>query len=169
MHDSLLRLTALTLFVGICGLVPAHPVAAQDDGDRADALSTDAHRIASDMTRWAEAAQMHEESGLLRMRGDTRAYLSFSHAARLYYYADDLRASEKMFESAGDNALDVGDVYNAAISYLNAAAVAEQNGREREAQKLGWKAERLSRSQLLNDEQRNHLTRRYQVLSGAGR
>lgn len=163
MNHSLLRISALALLVGVCGLLPTHPAAAQDDV-RADELSAEAHRIASDMTRWAEAARMHEESGLLRMKGDTRAYLSFSHAARLYYHADDLRASEKMFEAAGDRALEVGDVYNAAVALLNGAAVAQEDGRDRDAQKLGWKAQKLSGSKLLNDEQRQSLASRYRVL-----
>ena len=164
MSHALLRATTLSLLVGACSLLPAGPLAAQDDDARADELSAEAHRIAEDMTRWAEAARVHEESGLLRMKGDTRAYLSFSHAARLYYHAGELRDSEKMFEAAGDRALETGDVYNAAIAFFNAAAVAQENGRDRDAQKLGWKAHKLSRSQLLNDEQRKSLTSRYQVL-----
>ena len=164
MSHALLRVTTLALLVGACSLLPASPLSAQDDDVRADELSAEAHRIAHDMNQWAQAARKHEESGLLRLKGDTRAYLSFAQAARLYYHAGELRNSEKMFEAAGERALEVGDVYNAAVAFFNAAAVAQENGRDRDAQKLGWKAQKLTRSQLLNDEQRKDLTSRYKVL-----
>lgn len=164
MPHALIRTSMLAALIGVCGLLPARPAAAQDGDVRADALTTEAHRTAEDLNAWREAARLHREAGQLREKGDMRAYVSFVHAARLYYHAGELRDSERMFEAAGERALDVGDVYNAAVAFLNGAAVAEENGRGRQAQQLGWRAEELSRSSLLNTVQRGDLLRRYHVL-----
>lgn len=163
MPHALIRTSMLTVLVAVCGLSPARPAAAQDGDARADALTAEAYRITEDLETWTEAARLHRESGELRGKGDMRAYVSFTHAARLYYHAGALRDSEQMFEAAGEQALDVGDVYNAALAFLSGAAVAEENGRARQAQQLGWRAEELSRSRLLNTGQRGDLLRRYRV------
>lgn len=167
MNLAPIRLAALAVLVGVCGQLPPRPAAAQEEA-RADALTREAHLLASDMERWSEAARMHRESGQLRPKGDTRGYVSFLQAARLYYHAGELTDSEKMFEEAGERALEVGDVYDAAVAFLNGAAVAEENGRKREAQELGWRAEELSRSVLLDEDQRRDLVKRFRVLGIGG-
>lgn len=164
MPHTLIRTSMLAVLVGACGLLPARPAAAQEDDARADALTAEAYRITADVETWTDAARLHREAGELRGQGDMRAYVSFLHAARLYYHAGELRDSERMFEAAGERAAGVGDAYNAALAFLSGAAVAEENGRDKQAQELGWRAEELSRSTLLSTAQRGDLLRRYRVL-----
>lgn len=160
---------AIALLAVVACLLVAAPAAAQDDDARADALTHEAERVAATATSWAKAAHMHREAAMLRNPSDMRSYVSYLHAARLFYHAGELRDSEAMFEAAGDRARHAGDAYNAAMAYFNGAIVAEENGRAREAQALGWKGEKLARSNRLNADQRSDLARRYRVTEARGK
>lgn len=147
-------------------LLTASPLAAQQDDARADALTAEALSAASSTRDWLAAARLHEASGRLRAGGDARSTASFVDAARFYYYAGELRDSERMFEAAGESAHDGGDAFTAALAYLDGASVAAENGRHRASQKLGWRAEALSRDPGLDPEHRLALARRFRVLHG---
>lgn len=147
-------------------LLTASPLAAQQDDARADALTAEALSAASSTRDWLAAARLHEASGRLRAGGDARSTASFVDAARFYYYAGELRDSERMFEAAGESAHDGGDAFAAALAFLDGASVAAENGRRRASQKLGWRAEALSRDPGLDETHRLALARRFRVLHG---
>jgi len=168
-HRTWHRCSLAALGAAACLLVAGPLTAQDDDDDHADALTHQADRVAATPSSWSEAARMHRQAGMLRRQGDMRSYVSFVHAARLFYHAGELRDSEEMFEAAGDRAREAGDVYNAAIAYFSAAMVADENGRAREAQELGWRGQKLARSDKLNVDQRDDLSRRFTVIDGPGK
>lgn len=103
---------------------------------------------------WRGAATLFESAGRLREAHDVRAVQHFADAARAYFNAGDERAASRLSELAGDRALEMGDVYTAALQ-LRQAAVLRTSGRDRiTAQQLGWRACRLSASPFLSEAQR---------------
>lgn len=131
------------------------------DRERAAELTREADQLASQMKSWGKAARMYEESALLHPQGDLEGYASFVNAGNFHYYAGQLKPARRMFEAAGRLALEHGEVYNAAVCFLNAASIAkETNEREKVAQN-GLKAQKLSRSTALTEEQRATLLQRF--------
>lgn len=119
----------------------------------ANAQIAEARRLESEQ-EWRRAATLYESAGRLREGHDARAAQHFADAARAYFNAGDDRTASRLSELAGDRALEMGDVYTAALQ-LRQAAVLRTSGRDRiAAQQLGWRACRLSASPFLSDEQR---------------
>lgn len=132
------------------------------DRERAAELAREADGLAARMDKWSKAARLYEESALLHPKGELEGYASFVNAGNFHYYAGHKTAARRMYEAAGRLALDNGEVYNAAVCFLNAAFIAQESGDEEKVAENGFKAEKLSRSSALTDDQRATLLGRIQ-------
>lgn len=132
------------------------------DRQRAAELALEADSLAKRVAEWSKAAQMYEESALLHPKGELEGYASFVNAGNFHYYAGNETSARRMYEAAGQLALENGEVYNAAVCFLNAALIAQESGDEDKVAENGLKAEKLSRSSALTEEQRTTLLGRIQ-------
>lgn len=137
------------------------------DRERAAELTREADQLASQMKSWGKAARMYEESALLHPEGDLEGYASFVNAGNFHYYADNKKSARRMFEAAGRLALEHGEVYNAAVCFLNAASIAQETNEREKVAENGLKAQRLSRASVLTEEQRATLLPRFEQIEVA--
>lgn len=137
------------------------------DRERAAELAREADRLAVDMEKWSKAARLYEESALLHPVGDLEGYASFVNAGNFHYYAGHRGSARRMFEAAGRLALEHGEVYNAAVCFLNAAVIAKENGEKEKVAENGLKAQKLARSSVLTAEQRTTLLHRFATTKSA--
>lgn len=101
-----------------------------------------------------KAARRYESAGLLRSAHDAAAVEAFSASARAYDAAEKPRDAARMSEMAAKRALEVGDVYVAAVSFRHAAAIRAEIGQEIRSQELAWRSCRLSNSPSLSEMER---------------
>ena len=116
---------------------------------------------------WGKSARLYEESAELRADGDHLGAMSYELAGRAYFFDGKPRRASRMWEEAGNRALIVGDVIGSARNYLHAAVAANENGDRTRAVVLGWKAYRLTESELLSSQERDLIRQHLQVKSGS--
>lgn len=172
--------TALGAMVTLLLAAPAAALA-QDDGERpvllsqlslaererivaeAEARATEAAELMEEAREaeaemeWRRAAGLYRRSGELRTDADVGAPKVYALAGRAFYFGDRPLRASRMWERSGDRALSFGDVAGAARGYLRAALAAQEAGEEMRANRLGWKAHRLSESPALTRAQREML------------
>ena len=134
--------------------VSAAPVA------RADRLEAEAAALPSELAQFPKAARLYEEAAAARPFGETRTAQSLRTAAFYRYHSGNSAASVRLLERAAENALAAGDVVAAANSYIDAALVADEMRATDRSVDLAQRAERLSRSPLLDATQRGALRTR---------
>ncbi len=132
--------------------------------ERAAELALEADSLAKRVAEWSKAARMYEQSALLHPKGELEGYASFVNAGNFHYFAGNETAARRMFEAAGRLALEHGEVYNAAVCFLNAALIAQESGEEEKEAENALKAQKLSRSSALTDDQRALLLGRIQTV-----
>lgn len=153
-------------------LVAQTPTGRPADPERDKLEATELARQASELTtkfaNFGKAARLYERSALLvAPEGDLEGYASFVNAANLYYYANNKPAARRMFEAAGRLALENGEVYNAAICYVNAGLIAQETNEREKAAENGLRAQKLSNSSALTAAQRKMLTGYFQQVASA--
>lgn len=129
---------------------------------RAAELAREADQLALQMKEWSKAARTYEESALLHPEGDLEGYAAFVNAGNFHYFAGNEKAARRMFEAAGRLALENGEVYNAAVCYLNASLIAKETRELEKMTENGFKARKLVRSPALTSEQRTALMRHFE-------
>ena len=144
------------------------PATPEENRVRAEELTREADQLATQMKKWSKAARMYEESALLRPKGDLEGYASFVNAGNFHFYAGNEKAARRMFEAAGRLALENGEVYNAAVCYLNAALIAKEAKEREKVAENGLKARKLANSSALTSEQREYLLRHFPPVEVAG-
>ena len=182
-HTTLAALTAAVLVataapsgaqsLALGSAPPVGPNAreAQRLHDQAEQLSAKL-TVSSRMThrQLREISDLHAREAELRDAGDAAAVDCLRMAANLVHSFDPARSAELM-EQAGDRALARGDVFSAARSYLDLAALQQTrkavNVKQRmelnaSALEFGLKAELLLNSPQLSDADRAALRRRFQ-------
>lgn len=102
----------------------------------------------------------------MRTDGDRLGVTSYSLAARAYFYDGEIGRASRLWEEAGNRALIVGDVLGAARNYLHAAVAAHEKRDSVRSVELGWKAYRLTESDLLSSQERDLIRRHLQVSDG---
>jgi tetratricopeptide (TPR) repeat protein len=126
----------------------------------ADELHLQAIALYEYPERWLEAARLHERAASKLPEKDARSFAAYDRAARLYFYAGDYMDARKDMEKAANVALATGDVVTAAHAYIDAAFITLWEGPSGKLGELTRKAELLSQSDLVDDEDRDEIRSR---------
>lgn len=126
----------------------------------ADIMHASALDMQSDLSRLPEAARLHITEVESRLLTDGSAVDCLVLAANLCYVSKHPLDARRTMEKAAERALALGDVRRAGMLYLNASFAAERENNPDEMNRLGLRAEMLTASPLLNDEQRGEILRR---------
>lgn len=129
------------------------------NGIEADQLEKEAAGLMADLTNIRRAEKLYRKAADLR--GDHPAAVrSRIMAGQLSFYNGNKTQAVKDLTKAGETALQWGDVVTAAKSFLDAAWVAEKNGRGTLAIELVTRAQRLARSPLMEQSDRSRIESR---------
>ncbi len=148
--------TRAIFFVALMLLPPA-ALAAQADAQpdaEADAART-AHRRAdallatSQIARWPAAARLLEQAADARAPQDATAIDERITAAELFHFTGSLERAQSNLDSAAEQALTEGRVFQAAMLLLKAANVAKERGQFEAAKGFARSAQWLARSPQL--------------------
>jgi hypothetical protein len=118
----------------------------------ASAKADSLHEAASRMVaahRWRDAARLHRESAKLRAPEDPLGFRCLSEAGAIAYALRDRSAARSDMADAAAHALARGDLRAAALAYLDAAWIAQEQNRPRLVWEHGHRAEMLAASPLL--------------------
>jgi hypothetical protein len=127
---------------------------------KADSLHEAAVTLALTSHRWRDAASLHRRSASLRSADDPLAYRCLTEAAALAYASKDRSAARADMAQAATQALARGDLRAAADAYLDAAWIAQEQGKTRQVWELGHRAEMLASSPYLSVSDRTAILRR---------
>jgi tetratricopeptide (TPR) repeat protein len=132
-----------------------HSVLVQEDLDRAEELLAQAIHLEASNAKadWTKAARLHMESASLRGCSDPEVFPSLYKAGKVFHQDGKLREAEDAFKKAASHALHTGDVMNAADAYIALAWLAQKKGQAEVQHTYLAKAQDLSCSPLLSDEQ----------------
>jgi hypothetical protein len=112
--------------------------------------------------RYRDAARLHRRSAELRPAEDPQGFQCLSEAAALVYAAGDRSAARGDMARAAGHALARGDLRGAALAYLDAAWIAQEQNKPRQVWELGHRAEMLAQSPLLGVSDRAAIMQRIQ-------
>ena len=126
---------------------------------KADSLHDRAVELAA-AHRWRDAASLHRRSAELRTPDDALGFRCLSEAAALAYATNDRSAARADMAEAAGQALARGDLRSAALAYLDAAWIAQEQNNPRQVWELGHRAEMLAASPLLGPSDRTVILRR---------
>ena len=143
--------------------VKVHGSTVTENNARADTLERRADAYLLTPRHWRKAAQLHRRAGELRSE-DPSSVRSFRMAAWLYHATDAPGLARSMMEKAAERAAAVGDVEQAAVSYIDAALLASADDHHR-VPKLLRKTRVLLDAPLFPAESRADLLRRIQGTS----
>ena len=133
---------------------------------KADSL----HEVAAKMVadgRWREAARVYRQSAEFRAMEDSIGYQCLTSAAALAYASGDRSAARGDMAHAAERALARGDLRAAALSYLDAAWIAQEQQKPNQVWELGHRAEILAASPLLSQSDRGAILQRIERAPGA--
>ena len=125
-----------------------------DDLDARAIAVEDRHRESSELR---ESAELREQAARLRTGADPRAALSLRWAAYDRYAAGDSAAAERLMEAAAARAAASGELRAAVRSYVDAAIIALQLGREPRVRELVAAARRVAEAPTLASDQQRAL------------
>lgn len=126
---------------------------------RADSLHEAAAALVA-VHRWRDAAGLHRRSAALRSADDPLGFRCLNDAAALAYATGDRSRARSDLTAAAGQALARGDLRAAALAYLDAAWIAQEQGNPRQVWELGHRAEMLADSPLLGPSDRAAILRR---------
>ncbi len=151
--------SALALTLTVFGASAAQAQAISDNSDesqraeQAYELEQQAKVASQSVRDFSRAAYLYRQAA--EARGDSpEAVEDLIMAGTLAYYVGRKGQAISDLAQAGDQALAWGDVVTAAESFLDAAWIAQAEGRNDRALELGRKAERLSNSPLIQRGER---------------
>ena len=110
--------------------------------------------------RYRDAASLHRRSAELRPAEDPMGFQCLSEAAALVYAAGDRSTARGDLARAADHALARGDLRNAAMAYLDAAWIAQEQRNPGRVREFGHRAEMLAESPLLGSTDRAAILQR---------
>jgi hypothetical protein len=134
--------------------LPTHTTSA-----RADSLHDAAVALVA-AHRWRDAARLHRRSAQLRDADDPLGFRCLNEAAALAYATGDRSAARADLAAAAAQALARGELRSAALAYLDAAWIAQEQKNPRQVWELGHRAEMLADSPLLGTADRAAILRR---------
>jgi hypothetical protein len=110
--------------------------------------------------RWGDAARLHRRSADLRDIEDPLGFRCLKEAAALEYATGDRSAARNDMADAAGQALARGDLREAALAYLDAAWIAQEQKNPRKVWEFGHRAEILADSPLLGAADRAAILQR---------
>jgi hypothetical protein len=110
--------------------------------------------------RWGDAARLHRRSAQLRDADDPLGFRCLKEAAALEYATADRSGARTDMAAAAGQALARGELREAALAYLDAAWIAQEQKNPRQVWELGHRAEMLADSPLLGAADREAILRR---------
>jgi hypothetical protein len=110
--------------------------------------------------RWGDAARLHRRSAQLRDAEDPLGFRCLKDAAALEYATGDRSGARADLAAAAGQALARGDLREAALAYIDAAWIAQEQKNPRQVWELGHRAEMLADSPLLGAADRAAILRR---------
>ena len=141
---------------------------------RADSLHDAAVALVA-AHRWTDAARLHRRSAELRDADDQLGFRCLKEAAALDYASGNRSAARSDMAAAAAHALARGDLRTAALAYVDAAWIAQEQKNTKQVWELGHRAEMLADSPLLASADRAAILKRIsrtpaplQVVMGAG-
>ncbi len=163
---SYAALFALGLAFGATG-VSAQAVEYPEEPSIAEAerLEYQAEGRLAHMDQWKEAAKELRTAASLRPEGDPKAIEDLILAGKLSFYRGGAISALRDLRLAGERALQEGFVQLAARAFVDAAWVANEDGRASEAQEFGKRAQLLSHSPMIDDQLKEEI--RARLSSGA--
>jgi len=99
--------------------------------------------------RWSQAARLHRRSAQLRGAEDPLGFRCLTEAAALAYATGDRTGARNDKAAAAGQALARGDLRDAAMAYVDAAWIAQEQKNPRKVWELGHRAEMLADSPFL--------------------
>ncbi len=126
---------------------------------KADSLHEAAGALAA-AHRWGDAARLHRRSAQLRDADDPLGFRCLKDAAALEYATGDRSGARADLAAAAGQALARGDLREAALAYIDAAWIAQEQKNPRQVWKLGHRAEMLADSPLLGAADRAAIQQR---------
>jgi hypothetical protein len=126
---------------------------------KADSLSEAAMGL-REAGRWRDAARLYRRSAEFRAAEDPRGSKCLTEAAALAYAAGDRSAARTDLAHAAERALARGDLRAAALAYLDAAWIAQEQKKPRQVYEFGHRAEILAASPLLSESDRGAILQR---------
>jgi len=133
---------------------------------RADSLHEAAAALVT-AHRWGDAARLHRRSAELRDPEDPLGFRCLKEAAELAYATGDRTGARTDMAAAAAHALARGDLRGAALAYLDAAWIAQEQKDPRKVWELGHRAEMLADSPLLGASDRAAILYRIRREPGA--
>jgi hypothetical protein len=137
------------------------PIRITESRQKAEKL--DAQALVLEENDWSQldkAASLREKAALLRTADDAAGTVSLYWAARDRYYSGNQKAARALMEQAGERALAMGDVVNAATAFTEAAYISADLKDGNRMRELAGKARLLASSPMLNESQRELLRTR---------
>jgi hypothetical protein len=110
--------------------------------------------------RYRDAARLYRRSAEFRAAEDSLGSQCLTEAAALAYAAGDRSAARTDLAQAAERALARGDIRAAALSYLDAAWIAQEQEKPSKVWEFGHRAEILAASPLLSESDRGAILRR---------
>lgn len=110
--------------------------------------------------RWSEAARLHRRSAQLRGAEDPLGFRCLSEAAALAYATGDRSGARNDKAAAANQALTRGDLREAAMAYLDAAWIAQEQKNPGKVWEFGHRAEILADSPFLGSSDRAAILQR---------
>ena len=136
---------------------------------RADGIHQRALGLHANPGQLEEAARLHRMEAKLRKPGDARAFDCLSLASYLMVYAGRTREARYIIEQAAKDALQRGDVHQAAKAYVEAAFIAERQGKPRDIRMYAEQVQLLVQAPGVTGAQREALLNRLSYpLAAAG-
>ena len=126
---------------------------------KADSLHEVAVGLRTD-GRYRDAARLYRRSAEFRAADDPMGYQCLTEAAALAYHAGDRSGARADMAHAAERALSRGDLRAAALSYLDAAWIAQEQQKPGQVWEFGHRAEILAASPLLSESDRGVILKR---------
>jgi hypothetical protein len=133
---------------------------------RADSLHDAAVALVA-AHRWGDAARLHRRSAQLRDIDDPLAFRCLKEAAALAWATGDRSGARADLAAAASQALSRGDLREAALAYVDAAWIAQEQKNPRQVWEFGRRAEVLADSPLLAATDRAAILRRIEYAPDA--
>ena len=126
---------------------------------KADSLHEVAVKLAN-AGRWRDAARLYRRAAEFRAAEDPLGSRCLKEAGALAYASGDRSLARTDMARAADRALARGDLREAALSYLDAAWIAQEQEKPNQVWEFGHRAEILAASPLLTESDRGAILQR---------
>jgi hypothetical protein len=132
---------------------------------KADSLDVVAGKLVTE-GRWRDAARMYRRSAEFRAAEDPLGSKCLGKAAALAYATGDRSGARTDMAKAAERALARGDLRSAALAYLDAAWIAQEQKRPSQVWEFGHRAEILAASPLISEADRGVILQRIERAPG---